>query len=63
MTGTARNLGVPVSSTMDSPMKVAQSRPQGLSIFFPCHSVHSRGRLPFQAIVAFPEPIDGHMVE
>jgi hypothetical protein len=51
-----------VSSTMDSPMKVAQSRFQGLSIFFPCHSVHSWGRLPFQAVVAIPEQIDGHMV-
>src|SRR5215469_2476986 len=51
-----------VSSTMDSPMQVGQSCLQGLSIFFPCHSVHSWGRLLFQTVVAFPEQIDGHMV-
>ena len=43
-------------------MQVAYPRLQGLSILFPRHSVHSWGRLLLQAVVAFPEPIDGHMV-
>jgi hypothetical protein len=47
---------------MDSPMKVAQSRLQGLSILFPRHSVHSRGGVLFQAVIAIPEQIDGHVV-
>jgi hypothetical protein len=51
-----------ISSAMDSPMQVAQSRLQSLSILFPRHSVYSWGRLLFQAVVAIPEQIDGHVV-
>src|SRR6516162_3760162 len=51
-----------IGSAMDSPMKVAQPRLQGLSIFFPRHSVHSWGCPLFQAVVAIPEQIGGHVV-
>jgi hypothetical protein len=47
---------------MDAPMQVAQSRLQGLSILFPRHSIYAWGRLLFQAVVAIPEQIDGHVV-
>ena len=51
-----------ISSAMDSPVSVGQSCLQGWSILFPCHSVHSGGRLLFQAVVAISEQIDGCLV-
>ena len=53
----------PVCSTMDSPMQVAQSRLQVLSIFLLCHPIHSGGRLFVQAVIAFPEQVDAYMVQ
>src|ERR671935_1515053 len=52
-----------ISSAMDPPMQVGKPSLQVLSIFLPCHPVHSRRRLFLQAIVTLPEQVDAHMVQ
>src|SRR5215469_11841066 len=48
---------------MDSSMQVGKPRLQVLSIFFPRHPIHSRGRLFLQAVVTNPEQVDAYVVQ
>jgi hypothetical protein len=48
---------------MNSPVKILKPLFKILSIFVPCHSVHSRRNLSLQAVVTVPQQIDGDMVE
>ena len=50
-------------SAMDSSMQVGQPCLQVSSIFFPRHPIHSRCSPLLQAVIAFPEQIDGYMVQ
>ena len=52
-----------ICPAMDSPVQVAQSLLQAVSIFFPRHAVHSRRCLLFQAVVTIPEQFDIHVVQ
>jgi hypothetical protein len=52
-----------IRPAMDSPMQVAQTRLQALSVFLPRHPIHSRRRLFLQAVVALPEQVDAYVVQ
>src|SRR5215469_928177 len=53
----------PIRSTMHPVVKIAESTLQPGFILLPCHSVHSGRGLPLQSVKAFPEQIQGHMVD
>src|SRR5215469_5488419 len=52
-----------IGPTMDSAFQVGEPALQALSILCPSHPVHSGRRLPFQAMVALPQQVSGHMVQ
>lgn len=52
-----------VCPAMDTSMEVDQSFLQSVSLFLPRHSVHTRRRLPFQAVIAASEQIDIDMMQ
>src|ERR1039457_5090052 len=53
----------PIAPTMDSPMQVGYPRLQFFSIFLPRHAIHSRRRLPLQAVVAAAQQINTDVVQ
>src|SRR5215469_18528870 len=48
---------------MDSSMQVGKPCLQVMSIFFPRHPIHSRGRLFLQTVVTNPEQVDAYVVQ
>src|SRR5580692_2969348 len=52
-----------IGSAMNSAMKIDQSILQSVFILLPSNPVHSRCGFPLEGVKAFPQQIDGQMVE